>query len=442
MRDLFRGYYLPTDEEFEELWTKGWVVFDANVLLNLYRYAPGVRDDLLRVLDELASQLWIPYQAAEEYQRSRLSVLMEQFQIYRKFNSAVDAAKTNLSAFVTKISRHPTIDSTSALAVIESSFKTLSEYVTDLETARHGFTVDDVRHSDPLQLRLTALFDGKVGNRLSDDERAAIALEGAVRYKNEVPPGYKDADKDESLKFGDLIIWKEMMRHAASTAKPIIYVTDDLKEDWWQQLNGQTIGPRPELIAEFWDYSNQLFYMYNPLQFIERVKLRGGSGPSDDTVDAVRQLAFADKLHSSRAALESMLQTILLNKSRAAFRELSPNDPVRDRSEDDARLALSRELRLQSLGRRLLRDKAELEDVINQMRESRPADQLEALTQRSELLAQTIEETTNAIIKLNSDAQLSKRKSYLTDSPYEDQWPALMKEIFRQSLTDDDPTQS
>jgi len=34
-------------------------------------------------------------------------------------------------------------------------------------------------------------------------------------------------------KFGDLIIWKEMIEKAKAEKRPIIFVTDDGKSDWW-----------------------------------------------------------------------------------------------------------------------------------------------------------------------------------------------------------------
>ena len=59
--------------------------------------------------------------------------------------------------------------------------------------------------------------------------------EGQGRYKKEIPPGFKDAkDKDGVRKYGDLIIWKEMLKFALKQSKNIIFITDDVKADWWE----------------------------------------------------------------------------------------------------------------------------------------------------------------------------------------------------------------
>ncbi len=48
MRDLFPGYYRPTEEEFAKMWQEGIFVFDANVLLNIYYNGPRKLDRSLR----------------------------------------------------------------------------------------------------------------------------------------------------------------------------------------------------------------------------------------------------------------------------------------------------------------------------------------------------------------------------------------------------------
>ena len=61
----------------------------------------------------------------------------------------------------------------------------------------------------------------------------------------------KSEDGDPLRKFGDFFLWKELLEHGKEQKRPIIFVTDDKKEDWWLKVKGRTLGPRPELIAEF-----------------------------------------------------------------------------------------------------------------------------------------------------------------------------------------------
>ena len=84
MRELFPGFYKRTDKELSECWQEGIFVFDTNMLLNVYRYASETRDRYFEILDILKkrNQLWIPYQAAYEYQDRRIDVIRGQLEPY------------------------------------------------------------------------------------------------------------------------------------------------------------------------------------------------------------------------------------------------------------------------------------------------------------------------------------------------------------------------
>lgn len=76
-----------------------------------------------------------------------------------------------------------------------------------------------------------------------------------------------DRGKDEP--HGDLLVWREMLAKAATDKKPIIFVTDDRKEDWWLFHKGKQLGPRTELLRESRDATGQLFWLYLPAQFLK-----------------------------------------------------------------------------------------------------------------------------------------------------------------------------
>ena len=46
----FPGFYRPSDEDFTLLWTEGYLILDASVLLAFYRYSEDTREELFRVL--------------------------------------------------------------------------------------------------------------------------------------------------------------------------------------------------------------------------------------------------------------------------------------------------------------------------------------------------------------------------------------------------------
>src|SRR5437016_440727 len=84
MKNLFPGYFRPTEEEFEQLWQDCTFIPDANVLLNLYRYSPETREGLLSIFSAVSDRLWLPHQVAFEFLSNRLGVIDAQTKAYKK----------------------------------------------------------------------------------------------------------------------------------------------------------------------------------------------------------------------------------------------------------------------------------------------------------------------------------------------------------------------
>ena len=119
MKDLFPAYYAATAEDLD--WDADDIVvaFDANVLLNLYRYPAEASNDVLAVMQALGSKSWLPHQAALEYQRHRLPIIAEQKKRFGQVRQVVDKAISSLSKELSKEfgklqleKRHSTIDPT------------------------------------------------------------------------------------------------------------------------------------------------------------------------------------------------------------------------------------------------------------------------------------------------------------------------------------------
>ena len=64
-------------------------------------------------------------------------------------------------------------------------------------------------------------------------------------------------------------MWFQIIEHAKSIKQPIVFITDDKKDDWWRKFNGQIVAPQPELIREMYLRSGEKFYMYQTAQFME-----------------------------------------------------------------------------------------------------------------------------------------------------------------------------
>jgi diguanylate cyclase (GGDEF)-like protein len=71
-------------------------------------------------------------------------------------------------------------------------------------------------------------------------------------------------------------VWSQLKDVAALQQKPIIFITDDAKEDWWLKHEGKTIGPKPELIHEMQADAQVDFHMYSSDRFIDRAQAELG----------------------------------------------------------------------------------------------------------------------------------------------------------------------
>lgn len=92
-----------------------------------------------------------------------------------------------------------------------------------------------------------------LANRILDDEALDFAkIEKDLTRRNDlnIPPGYKDKNKDNN-QAGDLVIWHEILNLAKTKDQHLIFVSVDEKTDWWHQSGKSPLYPRFELVDEF-----------------------------------------------------------------------------------------------------------------------------------------------------------------------------------------------
>lgn len=263
MKEKFAGWYSKSPEEVAALWDKAIFVPDANVLLHCVRHAAPVREELLRLFDRLKESLWIPYQVGLEFHRNRLDVELSAQDAYDALVKDQEAVIEKARDRLRQLRAHPTIDVAKELAAVEMF---LTDFRARMLQLKESHPSDEIA---AVVTRLTKAFDGRVGDKWKSDKLNVVRKEGEERYAKKIPPGYRDARKDGELdKFGDLIIWKDMIEKAKLDQRPVIFVSDDAKEDWWWIHRGRKLGPRPELIEEFKAESGQQFHIYEFTQFL------------------------------------------------------------------------------------------------------------------------------------------------------------------------------
>ena len=291
MRKSFAGYYRPTDDQFAVLWGDCVFCFDANVILNIYRYTPPTRDAFLAILRGVKDRIWLPHQAAAEYHDNRLEVISHQHRAYEAVRDQIDKdILGSLTALENAYARHPLIDIRAVTGPIREAAANAQKLLEQGHSDHPDYLTDD-----PLREALADIFEGRVGDPYTEDRLKKLYKEAEERFERKQPPGYLDAKKEGGRKYGDVVLWTQIMEHAEQKKKPVVFVTDDRKDDWWQRHSGRTLGPRPQLVQEFTARAGVPFYMYASDQFIDHAQRFLKLADQQPAVEETRRIKERDE---------------------------------------------------------------------------------------------------------------------------------------------------
>lgn len=305
MKSLFSWYFPVPDDERMKIWDTGVLTVDANVLLDLYRYHENTRNSLLTCIESFKGRLWLSHQAAQEFFRNRSKVIISSSKGFNQATDELSKLRKTLSATMEQLQGNRLISN-------EVTNKLNASLSDALDKAGASITEAGTKHpnyllSDPILDTLLTLFEGAVGDVFSEDQLKTLRSEADARKKNKVPPGYLDEGKDADRSFGDFFLWRQLLDHAKRITQPMIFVTSERKEDWWERLSGQTVGPRLELIQEAYEYSGQRVLIYQTDHFLEFALERTGKQVDASAVEEIRAV------DSLRADIQNTVKVISQN---------------------------------------------------------------------------------------------------------------------------------
>jgi len=271
MEELFPGFYDRTEEELSMLWQEATLVLDTNMLLNVYRYREKTSERFFKILEQLQERIWIPHQAIYEYQNNRLDVIGQQLKVYGEVSKALKSSQATLEVLEYLKERHRFIKIDE---IIEDPIRVLAEankkLTEGLQKGKQDF--ESLKVSDIYRERITHLFQGRIGEPYKRDRLLDIYRQADKRFELQIPPGWKDKSKKTYGKYGDVILWFQLLDYARIRNKPILFITDDVKSDWFllaQESNGKA-SPRPELVQEMYEEAGVLLHIYPGYEFLEQ----------------------------------------------------------------------------------------------------------------------------------------------------------------------------
>jgi PIN like domain len=127
---------------------------------------------------------------------------------------------------------------------------------------------------------------------------------------SEIPP----TQFQNLQRYGDIILWFQLLDYARYQKKPIIFITDDGKKDWWiRDSQGKPIRPLPELIQEMFVEASVLLHMYQGYEFLKAavhfLKLEEKPEIIEEAKDVSEQNAMETNLARRRMIPEKSIES-------------------------------------------------------------------------------------------------------------------------------------
>ena len=210
------------------------IFLDTNILAYLFKLHTSARHEFFDWLDRIVGEnrLAVPAWAASEYLSRVTSKGLAEFTPKSKEPSqilkALDAMHATAALFVDE----PLLVKV-GIAADRATF--LSDFRSAIELLRKNTRVF-TEQFDPGHIHEEIV--SHLGSSILDSNLAELsnraANSGSGRYEHRLPPGYLDGDKDKN-RFGDLIIWYEILDKSTSSASlftKVLFITNDEKSDW------------------------------------------------------------------------------------------------------------------------------------------------------------------------------------------------------------------
>lgn len=254
MRQLLIGYTSRSPKDLKPLWDEAFIVLDTSALIDLHDLQekdPKEAEETLAVLDELKERLWMPHQVALELLHDFDERRRKKREVFRSLQNHVDGLEKKLqSAGLVPTDR------------VQSACKEVAAFVEESEPNWESPT--------KFEAEVERLFDGHVGPMLSTDDFIQRSIRCQQRYDHKRPPGFCDEKKPEN-RYGDCLIWGQILDEARLRKQPVLLIINDRKDDWWLLGDyGKKIGPRPELIDEMRRLAGVDAHLYTLSAFIEQ----------------------------------------------------------------------------------------------------------------------------------------------------------------------------
>ena len=252
------------------------IILDTNILLYLYKCSFNTSQNIVELFSKVKEKVVIPSRVYKEYLVHKDE---EQAKIDRKYDSFTKDLKKQVNELKDKINGSisesrkydfPDCDllETGIGTFLNKIIMAISTYENSLSSEKQNKSVQIANVEQILHYWSS---QGKIKSEPTIVQLMEYVKEGEFRFRYKMPPGYKDEEeKDKEIKkdskkdnfegrirkYGDLFVWKEIIDIGKEReGEVIVFLTNDIKEDWWvlkgEQTNKEAVCMREELRKEY-----------------------------------------------------------------------------------------------------------------------------------------------------------------------------------------------
>lgn len=259
-------------DAFDKL-EKATIVVDTSSICALYNLQDKYKQTMIKIFQTMKDRLWLPSTVWEEYMDNRVKAIMNPVQErygdvdFVKKGGLLRPLKDYIEQHNSKEYYHPFMDDDKYREIKALYDNMVVDYrkiqgIIKAQQEKRRNEIKAIVENDVIMNFLRTL---KHGKEISYDKMLTIAREGDFRYRNLIPPGYQDSERYTDNKkvqgktgirqYNDLIIWKEILEYAKLNNTSVVFISNDMKNDWYELKSKEPISPRYELIREFHDYT-------------------------------------------------------------------------------------------------------------------------------------------------------------------------------------------
>ncbi|MGI8381641.1 PIN-like domain-containing protein [Priestia megaterium] len=258
------------------------VFIDTNVLLSAYQWREVTVKEVISALKILNNEgrLKIPLQVIKEFARNRPK------EIVMRLNELEEAISRLQSpgALTQKVPMLEGVEKFEEVKELQHNYEEgLNSYRKGLMELR-----DDLKslfYEDHILSQLQEIFKTAVFNPEGIKSEADLIKVAEKRFKDQIPPGYKDSPKEDNSA-GDYIIWANILQ----LKQDVIFVSNEKKADWvYTDKHKKTVSVRRELTEEFFEESGGHTFGYlSPKELITFLKPNVSKEVKEDLESSVQ----------------------------------------------------------------------------------------------------------------------------------------------------------